>query len=137
MVITCLTYLCYDAMREDISEDQLKDNLLSGKYRLQVFASSSWFALVTQYLRLAQDDERHEVVNGLMGNLFSDMANSSFQNDAAASSGAKESQETADPLRLLWPDAPEFLADTIRFQDDHGKDGWTSSNGKPKGEWLF
>lgn len=137
MLRTCLTYLCYDAMREDLDEGHLKENLLSGKYRLQVFASSSWFTLVTQYLRSAQDDGRQEVIDGLMRNLFSDVANSSFQNDAAASSGAKDSQDTANPVGLLWPDAPVFLADTVRFQDNHGKDGWTSSNGKPKRNTVF
>ena len=132
MLITCLTYLCYDAVGEDLDKEQLQDNLLSGKYRLQVFASSSWFSLALRYLRLAQNDDRHEVINGLMQNLFSELANPNFQNDTGTTSGTVDSQETADPDRLLWPGAAEFLSETVRFHDHHDKDGWTSNNGKSR-----
>ena len=131
MLVTCLTYLCYDALSEDLDEEQLRDNLLSGKYRLQVFASSSWFNLVMQYLRLLQNDGRHEIIDVLMQNLFSELVNPKFQDDADTRSGTENGQEAAHPDRLLWPGAAEFLADTVRFYDRHDKDGWTTNNGKP------
>ncbi len=130
LLVSCLTYLCYDALADDLDEDRLRDNIIAGKYRFLAFASSSWFDLARQYVRLAPEERYVSALNGLMEQMYSELWNPSFQGDLNDDDGAGEK-----PLQLghpPWPNAPEFISQTVRFRfyRDHPKEPWTLENGK-------
>ncbi|KAK1765267.1 hypothetical protein QBC33DRAFT_496016, partial [Phialemonium atrogriseum] len=126
LLVVCLTYLCYNALGEELDEDQLRENLLAGKYRLQAFASSTWFTLVKRYIQLTQDENHLVVINGLLENLFSELGNPRFRNDIDEDTGS--SRRPYQPGHSPWPEAPEFVSQTLLFYKDRPKDLWTSDN---------
>jgi hypothetical protein len=131
-LISCSTYLCYDALSEDLDDEQLRDNLLAGKYRFQAFASSSWFDLARQYVRLAPEEGHVSVVNGLMENLYYELKNPNFQGDMNPTGALSE--RPLQPGRLPWPSAHKFISESVRFRfcRDHPKEPWTVDNGKSR-----
>lgn len=128
LLIVCLTYLCFDALGDDLDEDQLQKNLFSGRYRLQAFASSTWFSLVKRYVQMTRDKNNLSVINGLMQNFFSELGNPKFRNEIDNDAGSN--QGSFQQGRPLWPEAPEFISYALYFHRDHPKDLWTSNNGK-------
>jgi hypothetical protein len=128
LLVVCLTYLCYNALGGDLHQDKLRENLLSGKYRLQGFASSTWFNLVKKYIKMTRDEKHLAVINVLMENLFFELSNVNFRNDI--DNGTESSQTLFQPIHPPWPEAPEFISHTLQFYNDRPQDLWTSTNGK-------
>ena len=128
LLIVCLTYLCYDALRDDVDEDRVRENLLAGKYRLHLFASISWFDLVKQSLQLARDRNSLDALSGLMHNLFSELENPRARRDISHDGAA--SQTPPQPGNSLWPGAPEFASWTLRFYKDQRRDLWKLDDGR-------
>ena len=137
---TCITYLCYDAVGPDVDEEQLRENILQGKYRFQAFASWSWSILARQYVRLTRDKTHLNGLNDLLRTLFTERENVEFGVDAESTESVdglllnpESTQPTNDSARLRrqpWPEAPEFILQTIAFYSDHPKDLWTVHNSK-------
>ncbi|SPO07054.1 uncharacterized protein DNG_09748 [Cephalotrichum gorgonifer] len=126
LLVACLTYLCYDALRDDLDDDQLRDNILSGKYRFQAFASSSWLILATKYARLTRDRSNLASINLLMQNLSDELTNPKFRNESGKDAG--QDQVLASRANRLWPGAPEFVTNSFRFHNSHTQDLWTMNN---------
>lgn len=146
LLISCLTYLCYDAVCQDADEDQLRENLVSGKYRFLTFASSAWIDLVKQYVRITRTvnwrtpDVLHVyevlldhaqsvgVLNALLENMLSELMNPKFQPSINDDTDASQAVNQLS-RRTLWSEAPEFIAHSLRFYQDPD-DLWTVDNGK-------
>jgi hypothetical protein len=114
-------------MGKAVEEEQLRQNLLKGTHRLQVFASSAWFPLVKQYAVMTRQNKDFTIINGLMQNFVSEMRNENFrvEADTETGSGAARRRRTT-----LWPEAPDFIYDTLYLHRDCQKDLWTLQNGK-------
>jgi len=133
LLVVCLTYLCYDAINDDgLEDDQIIENLLAGRYRLHVFASTMWFELVKRSLRLTRDPSNFDVLSGLLNNLFAELENPRAMQDLAdaghdGASGNTPPPPAGDPL---WRGAPKFVTQTFCFFTNQRKDLWTLENGK-------
>lgn len=125
-------YLRYDALSGDLDDEQLRDNLFAGKYRFQVFASSSWFDLARQYVRLAPDEEHVGTVNGLMEHMYDKLKNPNFQRDINPVEAFSE--RSFQQGRPPWPSAHNFISESVRFRfcRDYPKEPWTIDNGKSR-----
>lgn len=133
LLVVCLTYLCYDAINDDgLEDDLIIENLLAGRYRLHVFASTMWFELVKRSLRLTRDPSNFDVLSGLLNNLFAELENPRAMQDLAdaghdGASGNTPPPPAGDPL---WRGAPKFVTQTLCFFTNQRKDLWTLENGK-------
>jgi len=132
LLISCLSYLCYDAVCQDADEVQIRENLVSGKYRFLTFASSAWIDLVKQYVRITRQGRTFGALNELLENMLSELKNPMFQPgiDDDADAGQAADQHS----RLLWPGAPSFIAHSLRFYQGPD-DIWTVDNGKISSRW--
>ena len=133
LLVVCLTYLCYDAVNDDsLKDDQIIDNLLEGRYRLLVFASTMWFELVKRARRLTRDPSDLDVLSGLLNNLFAELENPRAMQDLADAGDDGDSSNTPPPPAgdPLWRGAPRFATQTFHFFANRRKDLWTSENGK-------
>ncbi|OBR03043.1 Nacht domain protein [Colletotrichum higginsianum IMI 349063] len=62
----CITYLCQAHHNEELSREDIGENLLSGAYRLHDFAALFWFELLKQFLILNKTDKLpDDLVDGL------------------------------------------------------------------------
>jgi hypothetical protein len=52
----CIQYLCQKHHDTDLSDDELRDNVLSGAYRLHEYSSTIWLELVERYIRFTKLD---------------------------------------------------------------------------------
>jgi len=129
LLVTCLTYLCYDALGEDLDDDdeQLQKNLLSGRYRLQVYASSTWFLLVKKFAKMTRDEASLSTINVLTENLYSECENPNYNPDMKNNKGSHGVPYKTN--QTLWKGASEFLYKTLRFHTGYSDDIWTSNNG--------
>jgi hypothetical protein len=50
----CIQYLCQKHHDTDMSDDELRDNVLSGAYRLHEYSATMWLELVERYVRFAK-----------------------------------------------------------------------------------
>ena len=133
LLISCLTYLCYDTLNNtDLDADQMRINLLEGKYRLHVFASSMWFDLAKHYARLVgRDESRLGALNVVMQNMWSELTNPNFSLEPGDENGhpSPASLQPGAP-QAPWLNAPEFVSQTLKYLKDSRKDLWTSKNSK-------
>ena len=133
LLISCLTYLCYDTLNTtDLDTDHMQTNLLEGRYRLHVFASSMWFDLAKRYARLVARRKSHlGALNAVMQNMCSELTNPNFSLEL------DEENDHPGPVSLQpglpqapWLDAPEFVSQTLKYLKNARKDLWTSENSK-------
>ena len=133
LLISCLTYLCYDSLNTtNLDPDQMRTNLLEGKYRLHVFASSMWFYLAKHYVRLvARDKRRLSALNAVMENMCSELTNPNFSLEPGDENGHPSPASLQPrPPQAPWLNAPEFVSQTLKYLKDSQKDLWTSENSK-------
>ncbi|KAK0617622.1 hypothetical protein B0T14DRAFT_569112 [Immersiella caudata] len=133
LLVVCLTYLCYDAVSDDeIEEGQIMENLLAGRYRLHVFASTVWFDLVKQWLRLTPHRGYLAALSGLMHNLNAELANPEAVQNTGNTGGQAGASTHSTPVTVvgvpLWPGAPEFISRAFLFSKHQNQDTWTLNN---------
>lgn len=54
LVTCCIHYLCQRHHDTDLSDNEIRDNVLSGMYRLHEYSATMWLELVERYSRLAK-----------------------------------------------------------------------------------
>ena len=50
----CIQYLCQEHHDTDLSDDELRDNILAGAYRLHEYSATMWPDLVKRYIQFAK-----------------------------------------------------------------------------------
>ncbi len=81
LLISCLVYLCYKFLDGKVDKEPLQENLLSGKHRFHIYASSMWLDLAKQYIQLGGGEASSSAVSGLLTDLHEKLNNPEFKSD--------------------------------------------------------
>ena len=131
LVRTCWTYLCYDTFDHTHIDEEIRQNLLCGRYRFFNFAVSSWLPLVNTYLQSPDDKSKLGLLVPLLEDLMTDRYNYKFDLEIAEK---KPEDKGLSFLLNQWPEAVTLLSSSIRFRKHSSQEDWTTTNGA---RWTF
>jgi hypothetical protein len=121
---TCLTYLCSDLFDTDLSDEDFKENILSGGYSLHGFATSQWAGLVKGCLVMLQNQTLPNELTILLECLITEQENIDYE-------GLDKDVPEPGELNLFkrnWPNLHTALCRALKFrQSDIGD--WRLSEG--------
>ncbi|KAJ8126088.1 hypothetical protein O1611_g7550 [Lasiodiplodia mahajangana] len=110
LALRCIRYLCQDHHNLSLSNEQVSDNILSGVYTLDWFATTMWPPLVKSYLNLSKNDDAQSQLGLALDLLY----NTRLQSE----------QEDTDDLALdsstfqdTYPRAYSLICQALRFQE--------------------
>lgn len=83
LVTCCIQYLCQRHHDIELSEEELRENLLAGKYRLHAYSATMWLELLMQYMRFVSLETPSKNLIDLLGTFVEQRSNSNFIENAA------------------------------------------------------
>ncbi|KAL2130484.1 hypothetical protein VTI74DRAFT_6338 [Chaetomium olivicolor] len=117
-----LSYLCSGIFNPELSNEQLRQNIVAGKYRLQWFATSQWIMLTRRCVEVSKCLSAYPDLLVLLTRLTFELRNDRFN-------------EEVDPqdrvLRNIDPDLPEvskMICGVIQFREAEEQDDWNYAN---------
>ncbi|SCV57123.1 uncharacterized protein FFB14_14978 [Fusarium fujikuroi] len=125
---TCLAYLCSDLLDTDMSDDDIKRNVVSGAYRLLNFAHHQWgecLRLCTRHFR----DELPPQLVPLLGHIIEDLTNPYYNQDSDINLGLwslgrfKSNLEEVEAISRSL-DFRSIIDTSYDWRLDEGDDGW-------------
>lgn len=127
LALCCVTYLCQIHHDLDVLEEDIVGHILSGAYRLDDFAASTWIELVERYIRLmGRNALSEELVDGLEV-LRCERTNELYQD--STESGPLLHLE---PLKAVSPALQDMLRQAICFREASMKGSFNKSQGTTK-----
>lgn len=118
-----LGYLCSGIFDPELSDTQLCQNILAGKYRLQWFAMSQWITLTRRCVEMSKGLSAYPHLLVLLTRLTFELRNDRFTGDV-------DPQDRV--LRHIDPSLPEIsetVCGVMKFREDEEQDDWNYQNG--------
>ncbi|PMD44746.1 hypothetical protein L207DRAFT_552817 [Hyaloscypha variabilis F] len=108
----CIQYLCQEHHDTDLSDDELRENLLAGAYRLHEYSATIWPELVERYIRFAKSASPPSDLIKLIQLLIEKRSSDEFSNDGSTllELSAKQS------FKWDYPEIHEILRKAVCFR---------------------
>ncbi|KAI0434477.1 NACHT domain protein [Xylaria sp. FL1042] len=111
LALRCMTYLCQEHHDLDLLDVKIKDNILSGSYTIEWFATNTWPQLVKSYLSSAKDDESQEKLGTGLNYLLSTRSQEQYPETA----DDREMLPASKTFRKTYPEAYTLVGQALRF----------------------
>jgi hypothetical protein len=121
-----LTYLCSSIFNPDVSNEEIEDNILSGRYRLCWFVMSQWIALTKRCLDQSKDLSDYPDLQALLIRLALELKNYRFEGELTG-----HERDTA-VFRGLDSDGLQIsriIGGVLHFMHDERQADWNYTNG--------
>lgn len=113
----CIGYLCQDHHDlKSIKEDEMRNNILSGAYRLHNFASAYWWILIKQYLVLSKSTSIPDSLIDQLQQLYDRRSADGYQQSDEKLGMGFNMNEAILALEPTRPDLVEMLRNVSQFQ---------------------
>jgi hypothetical protein len=109
----CIQYLCQRHHDTDLSDDELRDNILTGMYRLHEYSATMWLGLVEQYIRLAKLKTPPDDLISIFQVFIEKRNNNEFIDDTASPPIQSLSQSL---FKSNYPDVYKMLREATSFK---------------------
>ncbi|KAN0108843.1 hypothetical protein V8E51_008585 [Hyaloscypha variabilis] len=108
----CIQYLCQEHHDRDLSDDELRDNILAGVYRLHEYSVTMWPELVQRYIQFAKSASPPSKLIELFQFLIEKRSSDEFSNDESTlpEISAKHS------FNWDYPEIHEILRNALYFR---------------------
>lgn len=83
LATSCIQYLCQRHHDTELSEEELRENMLTGKYRLHDYSATMWLELIIRYMRLVQLETSPKNLIDLLGMFIEQRSSNNFIEDVA------------------------------------------------------
>lgn len=113
MTKTCLHYLCLDIFDPEIEDQQIKENLLSGAYRLHWFASTQWVEILRHCAISLHDRAPPDDLITTLKTFGERRENTTFQD--SSSSYGDWSSDHFEAFKGKHPEIYRLLDQTLKF----------------------
>ncbi|KAF3760334.1 hypothetical protein M406DRAFT_269589 [Cryphonectria parasitica EP155] len=122
-----LIYLCSGIFDQELSDKQLDENILAGRYRLHWFAFTQWIALTKSCIEESKDLSAYPDLRELLCRLVVDLSNSDFE-------GEVDLEDTIlGDIESGWPDIVHMVCGVSQFRQDDSQADWDYTN---RNEWV-
>ncbi|KAL9621185.1 MAG: hypothetical protein Q9160_004317 [Pyrenula sp. 1 TL-2023] len=109
----CIYYLCQSHHDSFISDDEIKENLISGDYRLSNYAEITWLELIRHYIKSIGARSFPADFVSALEYLVSERLRTDF--DRRTELSEHVSHLDLDRLKCQWPDLHAILSDMASF----------------------
>ena len=120
-----MAYLCSGIFDEDISDEQIQDSILSGKYRLLWFTMSQWIVLSRHCIETSNNLIADPQVLELLTRVALELRNYHFQGQISLKDSHFQSLESE------WPEIYQMICGVLEFQRDDRHTDWNVTNSMP------
>ncbi|KAI0107251.1 hypothetical protein GGR51DRAFT_559592 [Nemania sp. FL0031] len=110
LTLRCITYLCQDHHNLSLSDEQVSDNVISGAYTLDWFATNMWPQLAKTYLNSAERDELQSQLGLRLDLLYSTRGQLEL-------GYADDSTLNSSTFKETYPRAHSLICLALRFQE--------------------
>jgi hypothetical protein len=121
-----LTYLLSGIFDEGLPEEEIRDNVLAGRYRLHWFAINQWTTLTRRCLEMSKDQSAYPELLELLIRMTLERRNASFEGEAEVSDFIFRDFATE------WPELSRFMCRALHFHRDKRQPDWNYTNCKPR-----
>ncbi|KAI0812103.1 NACHT domain protein [Xylaria sp. FL0064] len=112
LALRCMTYLWQGHHDLDLSDDEIKRNILSGTYTMEWFAANMWPHLAKSYLSSAKHDESQEKFGAGLNVLQIVRMQDQFLEEE----DDHEILSASDNFRKAYPEAYALVRQSLRFR---------------------
>lgn len=112
MARICLHYLSFDIFRADLESDMIKQNIISGSYRLYWFAATQWIRLIQRCARLQRNNAPPKTLIHALDRFICECENANYE--GAADLEPQENDEF-HMFRENAPDIHKLLHQKLQF----------------------
>jgi hypothetical protein len=114
LAICCIQYLCQKHHDIDLSDDELRANVLSGAYRFHEYSSTMWLELVERYIRFAKSATPPSDLIKLFQMLIEKRGSDEFSNDNKSTAPELSAQHL---FKSDYPEIHEILRNAAYFRN--------------------
>jgi hypothetical protein len=108
----------------DISDAQVRNNIVAGKYRLHWFATSQWTSLISRcFVEASKDLSAYPDLLELLTRLALELRNYGFKEQINHKEGIFQSLESN------WPEISNIICGVLAFRQDDRQTDWNYTNG--------
>lgn len=119
-----MRYLCSGIFDETLPDEQLKKNILTGKYRLHWFAFTHWVALIRPCIKQSRDLSDYEDLRELLCRLALELRNYRFEGSISLKDVILQEIEST------WPEIMYIVSGVMQFRQDDNQNDWNFDNRK-------
>ncbi|KAL2130331.1 hypothetical protein VTI74DRAFT_6582 [Chaetomium olivicolor] len=119
-----LRYLCSGVFDVELSDKQLRQNIVAGKYRLQWFATSQWITLTRRCVEASKDLSAYPDLLLLLTRLTLELRNDRFEGSVHLKDRVFRN---IDPSQ---PEISEVICGILQFREDDRHVDWNYTNSK-------
>jgi len=127
-----LTYLCSPVLELGASDDEIRESILHGRYRLHCFVSSQWLAITGRILSSPPSVSRNRELVDLLVRLTLERKNYRYEQDSESKSLGVQASTTAaalSDLHTAWPEVMQMIGQAMGFLRDDRHAEWNYTNG--------
>lgn len=128
-----LAYLCSPVLELDASDDEIREAILHGQYRLHCFVSSQWLAIAGRILSSPRSVSGDRELVDLLVRLTLERKNDGYKEDLETKSlGLQPSTAAAaafSGLHTAWPEVVQMIGQATGFLRDDRHAEWNYTNG--------
>ncbi|KAL1857635.1 hypothetical protein Daus18300_010275 [Diaporthe australafricana] len=118
-----IAHLCSGIYDMDISDEQVRNNIVAGKYRLHWFATSQWTALISRcFVEASKDLSAYPDLLELLTRLALELRNYGFKGQISRKEGIFQSLESN------WPEISNMICGVLAFRRDDRQTDWNYTN---------
>ncbi|RYP65442.1 hypothetical protein DL771_008314 [Monosporascus sp. 5C6A] len=133
LAMCCITYLCQGHHAADIDEDQVRENLFNGDYRLHHYATAMWLRLVELYTSSTHVDRESSEwaeLTALLERLLEERGNHNFNptTEQVDYLNLKPFRDSSRDIYGLLCNEAQFRQKSEAGLFQLGKDGWENSD---------
>lgn len=109
----------------DISDGQVQDNMVAGKYRLHWFATSQWTAIISRcFVEASKDISAYPDLLELLTRLALELRNYGFKGQI------DRKERIFQSLESDWPEIFNIICGVRAFRQDDRQTDWNYTNGR-------
>jgi len=127
-----LAYLCSPVLELSASNDEIREAILHGRYRLHYFVSSQWLAIAGRILSWPLRVSRDREFVDLLVRLTLERKNYGYKEDSETKSlGVQASTAAAasvSDLHTTWPEVMQMIGQATGFLRDDRHAEWNYTN---------
>ena len=106
----------------NLSDEEIQENILTGRYRLHWFATSQWIALTKRCVEKPKDLSVNTDLLNLLTQLAAELRNQNFI-------GQKDLKDVAIQSISTWPEISQIIGGVLQFRLDDRHTDWNFTNG--------
>lgn len=107
----------------DVSDEQLQESVIAGRYRLHWFATRQWITLVRRCIEVTYDLSTYPDLLELLLQMTEVLQNNSFKNHI------EYRDVTFQGIQSRLPEVSQVICGILQFRQDKEQADWNYTNG--------